>query len=192
MPTVHALAFAGSLRKQSWNKKLLRLAIDAARESGLEVVEFDLADVPLYNADVEALGFPAPVEAFRRAIVAASALIIATPEYNNSVPGVLKNAIDWASRPPNALDGKVAAIVGASAGNFGTVSAQHALRPVLVTLNVLALPGPRVFISRAQQAFEPDGSLKDAQVTQQVRTLMRRLADTTGALSPPAEATRTG
>ncbi len=187
MPTVHALAFAGSLRKESWNKKLLRLAIEAAREAGLEVREFDLCDVPLYNADVEAAGFPPAVEAFRRAVTEAAALIIATPEYNNSIPGVLKNAIDWASRPPNTLNGKVAAILGASPGNFGTVSAQHALRPVLVTLNVLTLPGPRVFISRAPLAFESDGALKDAAAAEQVRGLMRRLSHTTRALSLPSE-----
>ena len=187
MPTVHALAFAGSLRKESWNRKLLRLAIEGAREAGLEAREFDLSDVPLYNADVEALGFPPSVEALRRAVTEAAALIIATPEYNNSIPGVLKNAIDWASRPPNTLDGKVAAILGASPGNFGTVSAQHALRPVLVTLNVLTLPGPRVFIARAAQAFESDGALKDARAAEQVRALMRRLHDTTRALSLPSE-----
>ncbi|PYM05009.1 MAG: hypothetical protein DMD82_12595 [Candidatus Rokuibacteriota bacterium] len=187
MPTVHALAFAGSLRKESWNRKLLHLAIEGAREAGLEAREFDLSDVPLYNADVEALGFPPSVEALRRAVTEAAALIIATPEYNNSIPGVLKNAIDWASRPPNTLDGKVAAILGASPGNFGTVSAQHALRPVLVTLNVLTLPGPRVFIARAAQAFESDGALKDARAAEQVRALMRRLHDTTRALSLPSE-----
>jgi chromate reductase len=192
MPPVHALAFAGSLRKESWNKKLLRLAVEAAREAGLEVQEFDLCDIPLYNADVEAHGFPPPVEAFRRAIGEAAALIIATPEYNNSIPGVLKNAIDWASRPPNAFDGKVAAILGASSGNFGTVSAQRALRPVLVTVNVLALPAPRVFIPRAPQAFESDGGLKDARVAEQVRLLMRRLADTARALSRPPDPAATG
>jgi chromate reductase len=183
MPGVRALAFAGSLRKESWNRKLLRVAIDAAREAGLDVQEFDLTDVPLYNADVEAVGFPPPVEAFRAAIHDAAALIIATPEYNNSVPGVLKNAIDWASRPPNALDGKVAAILGASTGSFGTVSAQRALRPVLVTLNVLTLPAPRVTIPRAAQAFEADGGLKDGPIVAQVRTLMQRLAVTVRGLA---------
>ncbi len=183
MPTVHAVAFAGSLRKDSWNRKLLRLAVEAARQADLETREFDLCDIPLYNADVEALAFPPSVEAFRRAVREAAALIIATPEYNNSLPGVLKNAIDWASRPPNTLDGKVAAILGASTGNFGTVSGQHALRPVLVTLNVLALPGPRVFIPRAAQAFEADGTLTDARQAEQVQALMRRLAHTTRALT---------
>jgi len=185
MPDVHAVALAGSLRKESWNKKLLRLAIDAAREAGLEVREIDLADVPLYSADIEAGGFPPAVEALRLAIAEAAALIIATPEYNNSVPGVLKNAIDWASRPPNALDGKIAAILGASPGNFGTASAQHALRQVLVTLNVLTLPGPRVLVARAPQAFAPDGTLKDAGAAEQVQALMQRLAHTVRALGRP-------
>jgi chromate reductase len=188
---MRAIAFAGSLRKESWNRKLLRLAVQAAQHAGLDVTEFDLTDVPLYNGDVEAAGFPPAVEALRSAIRDAAAIIIATPEYNNSIPGVLKNAIDWASRPPNALDGKVAAIFGASSGNFGTVSAQHALRPVLVTLNVLALPGPRVFIARAEHAFEDDGSLKDARIAEQLRALMRRLARTARALAGP-DATATG
>src|SRR5437879_13756797 len=106
MPVVHAVAFAGSLRKESWNKKLLRLAIDAAREAGLEARELDLAEVPLYSADVEAVGFPDAVEGLRRAVREAAALIIATPEYNNSVPGVLKNArseerrVGKGARPP--------------------------------------------------------------------------------------------
>jgi len=185
MPVVHAVALAGSLRKESWNKKLLRLAIDAAREAGLEARELDLAEIPLYSADVEAVGFPDAVEGLRRAVREATALIIATPEYNNSVPGVLKNAIDWVSRPPNAFDGKIAAILGASAGSFGTVSAQHALRQVLVTLNVLTLPGPRVFVAGAAHAFEPDGSLKDPRAAEQIRTLMQRLVHTTRALAPP-------
>jgi chromate reductase, NAD(P)H dehydrogenase (quinone) len=184
MPAVHAVAFAGSLRAESWNKKLLRVAIDAAREAGLEVRELDLGPVPLYNADVEAAGFPPAVAAFRLAVAEAAALIIATPEYNNSVPGVLKNAIDWASRPPNALDGKLAAIVGASPGLFGTVSAQHALRQVLVSVNVLTLPGPRLLVARAAAAFEPDGTLRDAAAAGHMRALMQRLAAATRALAP--------
>lgn len=182
MRLVQALAFAGSLRADSWNKKLLRLAIDAATRSGLEVRQLDLTEVPLYNADVEAQGFPGPVQALREAIRGSAALIIATPEYNHSIPGVLKNAIDWASRPPNPFDGKVAAIVGASAGPFGTAHAQQALRPVLAVLNVLVVPTPRITIARAAQAFEPDGRLKDAGVAAQLESLMVRLAETAQAL----------
>jgi chromate reductase len=183
---MRALAFAGSLRKESWNRKLLRLAGEAAREAGLEVHEFDLCDVPLYDADVEASGFPPAVGAFRAAVAGSAALIIATPEYNSSIPGVLKNALDWASRPPNALDGKVAAILGASTGAFGTVSAQRALRPVLVNVNVLALPAPRVVVPRAADAFDPDGRLRDPALAERVRALMQRLADTARALSASA------
>src|SRR2546430_16151487 len=114
MPVVHAVAFAGSLRKESWNKKLLRLAIDAAREAGLEARELDLAEVPLYSADVETGGFPDAVEGLRRAVREAGALIIATPEDNNSVPRVLEKANERASRTPDRLDGKIAAIHGAT------------------------------------------------------------------------------
>jgi chromate reductase len=183
---VRTLAFAGSLRKDSWNRKLLRRACDLGREAGLDVHEFDLADVPLYNADVESGGFPPAVEAFRGAVAEAAALIIATPEYNNSIPGILKNAIDWASRPPNAFEGKVAAILGASSGRFGTVSAQRALRLVLVSVNVLTLPAPRILVARAAQAFSPDGDLQDEQVVSQLRLLMERLARTARALAAPA------
>ncbi len=183
MRVVRALAFAGSLRSDSWNRKLLRLAIEAAKPAGLDVIEFELAGIPLYNADEEARGFPPPVEALRQALRDAAALIIATPEYNHSIPGVLKNAIDWASRPPNAFDGKVAAILGTSPGPLGTVHAQHALRPVLSAVNVLVLPSPRITIARAAQAFEPDGNLKDPHVAAQLHALMQRLADTTRALT---------
>jgi chromate reductase len=186
MPVVRALAFAGSLRLDSWNRKLLRLAIEAAAGAGLDASEFDLSRIPLYNADEEARGFPPPVEALRQALRDVVALIIATPEYNHSMPGVLKNAIDWASRPPNAFDGKVAAILGASTGPLGTVHAQLALRPVLAAVNVLVLPGPRITLARAAQAFEPDGRLKDPEVSARLQALMRRLADTTRALSGSA------
>jgi chromate reductase len=183
MLVVRAVAFAGSLRADSWNRKLLRLAIEAALGAGLHVTELGLAGIPLYDGDEEARGFPPAVAALRESIRDAAALIIATPEYNHSIPGVLKNAIDWASRPPNAFDGRIAAIVGASTGPLGTVHAQHALRPVLAAVNVLVLPAPRITIARAPLAFEPDGSLKDTQVAGQLQALMRRLADTTRALA---------
>src|SRR6266852_4894762 len=116
------LGIAGSLRKGSYNRGLLRAAQGLA-PSGLRVEAFEIGDIPLYNDDVYAQGFPAAVETFRARIRAADALLIVTPEYNYSVPGVLKNAIDWASRPPNQpFDGKPVALMGASAGVFGTTA----------------------------------------------------------------------
>lgn len=100
------LGFAGSLRKDSFNRKLLANAISTAKELGQTIEPFDLLGIPLYNGDVEAAGMPDIVNEFRERITEADALVIATPEYNYSIPGVLKNAIDWASRPPNALNGR--------------------------------------------------------------------------------------
>jgi len=123
------LGFAGSLRAASYNKALLRAARELAPE-GMEIEIFDIGGIPLYNEDVERAGVPAAVEEFRAAIRAADALLIAVPEYNHGVPGVLKNAIDWASRPPreSALAGKPAALLGASPGQTGTARAQTQMR----------------------------------------------------------------
>jgi multimeric flavodoxin WrbA len=115
------LGIAGSLRRGSYNRGLIRAAVEVAPE-GTTVVPFDLSDLPMFNADVEAEGDPAAVAAFKRAISAADALLIATPEYNHCVPGLLKNAIDWASRPArrSVLTGKPVAIMGATPGSGGT------------------------------------------------------------------------
>ena len=118
---IRVLGFAGSLRKASFNAGLLRAAQEMLPD-GMALEVFDLLPIPLYNADVEAHGFPEAVTRFRERIAAADALLIATPEYNYSIPGVLKNAIDWASRPPGntPLDGKTVALMGASPGMMGT------------------------------------------------------------------------
>jgi chromate reductase, NAD(P)H dehydrogenase (quinone) len=133
---MRVLGIAGSLRRGSYNHALLREAAEWL-PAGAELVEFDrLGEIPPYDADVEAEGIPEPVEALRRAMRDADAVIVATPEYNHSIPGVLKNALDWASRPAgqSALTGKPAAVVGASTGMFGAVWAQAETRKVLGAL----------------------------------------------------------
>jgi chromate reductase len=133
---MRVLGIAGSLRRGSYNHALLREAAERL-PAGAELVEFDrLGEIPPYDADVEAEGIPEPVEALRRAMRDADAVIVATPEYNHSIPGVLKNALDWASRPAgqSALTGKPAAVVGASTGMFGAVWAQAETRKVLGAL----------------------------------------------------------
>src|SRR5213594_1904404 len=133
---------AGSLRKGSYNRSLLRAAVEVV-PAGLEIAVFDrLADIPLYDADVEARGDPEPVAALKAAIREADALLVVTPEYNYGVPGVLKNAIDGASRPPtgSVLNGKPAAIMGASPGRTGTARAQLALRQSFVFTQTLVMP----------------------------------------------------
>jgi chromate reductase len=171
------LGIAGSLRRASFNRGLIRAAVELAPE-GTRVVSFDLADVPMYNADVEAAGDPEAVVALKEAIAMADALLIATPEYNHCVPGVLKNAIDWASRPArqSVLTGKPVAIMGASTGRGATARAQAHLRDGLAYTNGLVLPLPEVLVSLAGDKFDAEGTLLDEPTRQDVRDLLRALA----------------
>lgn len=133
---MRVLGLSGSLRRDSYNHALLREAAERL-PSGAELVEFErLAEIPPYDADLEELGVPEPVRALREAILEADGVLVATPEYNHSIPGVLKNALDWASRPAgkSAMNGKPAAVVGASTGMFGAVWAQAETRKVLGAL----------------------------------------------------------
>ena len=175
---MNILGFAGSLRKRSWNKKLLHHAAEMLRAQGHRVTEFDLADLPLMNEDLEADGFPPAVADFRDAMQAADALVIATPEYNHSVSGPTKNALDWLSRPPqNLLAGKVAAIMGATIGSFGTVNAQRELRWILARLACLTIPWPWVTVSRAEKHFDRSGNLTDESQLAHLQELMRKLVE---------------
>jgi chromate reductase len=143
----------------------------------------DLSPIPLYSDDVRALGYPRSVQEFRERIAASEALLIATPEYNYSISGVLKNAIDWASRPPHPpLDGKPVAIMGASTGNFGTVRAQMHLRQICLFCNMLPLNKPEVLVMRAQEKFDSSGRLVDETTRGYVRDLLIALADWTRCL----------
>ncbi|MDE2517743.1 MAG: NAD(P)H-dependent oxidoreductase [Rhodospirillales bacterium] len=162
MSDVKILGIAGSLRKASFNAAALR-ACQGLAPAGMAIEIFDIASIPLYNEDLRGEGFPPPVVALRAAIKAADGLLIATPEYNYSVPGVLKNAIDWASRPPEQpFDGKPIGIIGASAGVLGTARAQYHLRQCFVFLNGHVMNRPEVMIGGAQNKFAADGSLTDA------------------------------
>ncbi|MET0553777.1 MAG: NAD(P)H-dependent oxidoreductase [Vicinamibacteria bacterium] len=168
---VKVLGFAGSLRKGSLNRSLLRAAVELA-PAGMTIDTFDLSPIPLYDGDVEALGDPPPVAAFKAAIRAADAILVATPEYNYGVPGVLKNAIDWASRPPNksVLNDKPAAIMGASPGGFGTTRAQLQLRQAFLFTRTLPLLQPEVLVARAAEKFDADGRLADEKTREFVRS----------------------
>lgn len=159
---LRVLAFAGSLRAGSTNRALVRAAVDLAPD-GVAVEPFDLAPIPLYNADLDTDALrPEPVTRFKAAITEADALLIATPEYNHSVPGVLQNAIDWASRPGHAspMVGKPVGMIGAAGGVIGTARAQQKLQNVL--LSVLAHPYPHrgVLVGQAREKVE-DGRLTD-------------------------------
>jgi len=182
MAHIHVLGISGSLRKGSYNTALLRAASELLPE-GMSLEAVDLSPIPLYNEDVRTLGFPEPVQKLRERIASADALLFVTPEYNYSVSGVLKNAIDWASRPPNPpLDGKPVAIMGATTGYFGTARAQLHLRQICVYCNMLPLNKPEVLVMRAQDKFDTDGRLVDETTRGFVRDILVALADWTKRL----------
>ena len=159
---MNILAIAGSLRKGSYNKALVRATQELAPE-GMTITSFDLADIPLFNEDVEAEGDPASVVALKRAIHEADGLLLATPEYNHSMPAVMKNAVDWASRPPKptALDGKPVGIIGASPGLTGTARAQEHLRASLTNPNALVMPKPELLVFSVKKKVNEEGEIVD-------------------------------
>jgi chromate reductase len=169
---VTVLGICGSLRKASYNRMTLNTAIELKPPSmTIEIAE--IGDFPLYNEDVRAQGFPPPVERLRRQIAAADALLFVTPEYNYSMSGVLKNAIDWASRPPDQpFAGKPVAIMGAAAGMAGTARAQYDLRRSCVFLDMHPINKPEVFIGQAQTKFDAEGRLLDEAARGFIRDLL--------------------
>jgi len=180
---LRVLGISGSLRRSSFNTALLESAVQLL-PPGMTLESFDLSTLPMYNQDDEK-PFPPAVEDFRRRLALADALLIASPEYNASITGALKNAIDWASRPPSQpLNGKPVAIMGASTGKFGTLRAQLHLRQILTHVGALTLPKPEVLIARAGQAFTPDGDLIDETARGFLRDLLVALADWTTRVSP--------
>jgi len=155
-------AFAGSLRARSYNRALLRAAVESV-PADMTIEILDISGIPLYDADVEDAGFPEPVTAFKQAIGAADGLLIATPEYNHGMAGITKNAIDWASRPPRGspLNGKPVGIMGASPGMTGTARGQSQLRQAFVFTNSYCMPQPEILVARAREKFDADGRLTD-------------------------------
>lgn len=180
---VHVLGFAGSLRKQSYNRSLLAAAEDYLPE-GVTLEQYDISDIPLFDQDVlDNEGYPPAAQRFRDRVAAADAVLIVTPEYNYSVPGVLKNTLDWASRPPSQpFNGKPVAIMGASDGPWGTIRAQLHLRQVLVFLNAYPVQQPQVMVPKASEKFDDRGRLTDERTGDQVRALLQALADWTRRL----------
>lgn len=176
--TISILGISGSLRRASNNTGLLRAAAELA-PAGASVTIYDLGDIPLYNGDEDGgdAGQPESVARFKAAIVAADALLIATPEYNYSFTGALKNAIDWASRPVagSPLRQKPAALLGAG-GLSGTMRAQLHLRQVLAATDVLVLNKPEVYVARAWEKFDQSGALTDEPSREQVKALVAALA----------------
>jgi chromate reductase len=159
---VRVVGLAGSLRQGSYNRALLRAAQGMAPE-GMTIEIFDLIAVPLYNADVEAAGDPEGVAALKAAIRAADSVLFVTPEYNHGVPGVMKNAVDWASRPPREapLGAKPVGIIGASPGMTGSARGQSQLRQAFEFTNSYCMPQPEILVFRAHEKFDAEGRLTD-------------------------------
>lgn len=175
MPTI--VGFAGSLRRDSLNRRLIAASVKLSPE-GMSIDVFDdLGDVPLYNADTEAatVSGPSAVQSLRAQVAAADGVLISTPEYNQSLPAVTKNAVDWLSRagggaPP--LKGKPVAIMGASDGPWGTRYSQKELRHTLTASGALVLPTPMVFVAKGDEVFDENGDLSDATLTKRITRLL--------------------
>jgi chromate reductase len=182
------LGISGSLRERSYNRALLQAARELAPD-GVEIEDFDLASIPLYDPDIEAAGDPEPVAALREAVRNADALLLATPEYNRGTSGVLKNAIDWLSRPAMAsvLRWKPVAVMGASTGRGGTRRAQQQVRDALLFPGALVLDEPEVAVPLAWEHFDEDGRLVDERIREAIRALLEGLAVAPRA-RPSAEA----
>jgi chromate reductase len=176
---MRVLGISGSLRRDSYNSGLLRAAAELL-PSGAELEVFDgLKAIPPYDADDDVELAPAPVTALRDALAAADAVLVATPEYNASIPGVLKNALDWASRPhaTNPLRGKPAAVIGASTGMFGAVWAQAETRKILSTIGARVVDA-ELPVAEGDERFDESGALVDAEVAEQLSEILAALVET--------------
>ncbi len=184
---LHILAFAGSLRRGSYNKALIRAAVELAPEN-VAIEVYDLEGIPPFNQEFEN-DPPQRIKEFKEKIKNADALLIATPEYNYSVSGVLKNAIDCASRPKvgNPLDGKPVAIMSASVGKLGGARAQYHLRQTFVFLNMQPVNRPEVMLSDAAHNIDTDGNLTNEQTRQLIAQLLEALAAWTIKLQTPSQ-----
>jgi NAD(P)H-dependent FMN reductase len=173
LDTTKLIGISGSVRKRSFNSSLLRAAVDMMPQ-GTEMIVRSIRDIPLYDGDLEeSQGIPATVQVLKDAIADADGLLLVTPEYNNSIPGVFKNAIDWLSRPPadihRVFGGKPVAIIGATPGGFGTILSQEAWLPVLRYLGTRPWFRGRLLVSRAASVFDEGGRIVDAPTEEQLR-----------------------
>jgi NAD(P)H-dependent FMN reductase len=178
MPTI--VGIAGSLRVRSYNLMLLSAAIELA-PAGTTVSAASIKDIPLYDGDLEAAhGSPEPVEALKQAIMRSDGVLLVTPEYNNSIPGVMKNAIDWTSRPPTdtgrVYRGKPIGVIGATPGPGGTGLSQAAWLPVLRALGTVPFFGPRIMVAHAAKVFDEHGKLTDPAVRTQLASYLEAFA----------------
>ena len=179
---MEVLGISGSLRKGSFNTMALRAAQKLA-PPGMRISIADISAIPLYNDDVRVAGVPDAVQALKEQVRAADAVLLVTPEYNFSIPGVLKNTLDWLSRPPEQpFDGKPVAIMGASPGMVGTARVQYHLRQVMLFMNTFTLNKPEVFINQAASKFSAEGELTDVPTAKVIGELLVGLENLTKRL----------
>ncbi len=180
MPNLNILAFSGSLRKDSKNTGLLRAIKELAAED-IQVHIADISDLPLYNQDLEG-DFPVKIAALKKQIREADGIIIATPEFNRSIPGPLKNMLDWTSRPngDSAWPSKHVAVVGASPGSIGTAVAQYNLKQILLYLDTLVLGQPEFYVSLSKEKFDAEGNLTDLKTKEKIANLLEKFRERIG------------
>ena len=184
------IALAGSLRANSFNKQLVKIAAEGAKETGVEVQVIDLADfpIPLYSEDLEAEGTPAAVNDLKHLFAESQGILLASPEYNGSIPGVLKNVLDWLSRPSkdanigSAFQNKVAGIMSTSPGGLGGIRGLSHVRDILFNLGVTVLPG-QVAVGSAYQVFDEMGDLTDEDLKSRVKGLGAKVSQTATLLN---------
>jgi len=186
--TTRLIGLSGSLRKGSYNASLLRAA-QASMPDDAELAIESIRGIPLYDGDVEAQeGIPPQVSALKDRIAKADGLLLVTPEYNNGIPGVFKNAIDWLSRPasdiPRVFGARPVAVIGASPGGFGTILAQNGWLPVLRTLGTAPWHGGRLQVSRAGSVFDASGAIVDAKIAEALRGFMAGFVRFAGGQRP--------
>jgi chromate reductase len=172
MPAVSVLGLSGSLRRESTNTRLVGLALDLVVARGATTRRGFIGDIPLFDEDLESAGWPEAARRLHQEVRSADVVLVATPEYNYSVSGALKNAVDWASRDGNAWSNKVVAVMGISSGPIGTARAQLALRQILVAVNAIVVPQPQVSLGPSSQVFAADGSLADPGAARRLATLV--------------------
>ena len=177
------VSIVASLRQDSWNHRLARAAIAVLKAKGVAVEEASLADLPLFNGDLDDGTFPGPVAALRDAMRGADGLLIASPEYNHSIPAVLKNAIEWTCRPPNCWTDKVVFAMGTTPGRSGGIRMHLHLSDCLQCEGAWLIPRPMVLVPNAASVFGQDGELLDAMVGDQLEEAMTRLVETVNTMN---------
>ena len=175
------VGIAGSLREGSWNHKLLKLAMDSVRKLGVEAEEFDLNPVPLYRPALDT-DYPAPARELRDAIAGADAVVLTAPEYNSTIPAVMKNVIEWGCRSPNVIPGQVFFVMGCTPGRSGSMHMAEHLVSSLESEGGWVVPTPRVLLPHIDQIIGPDGALIDASVGELLDQAMARVLDTSRRL----------